>query len=66
MNVSELIKRLEEIENKDLEVKVFADHGQLAFTAYSVTEEIVDDEGEIIYPDDYLDDYEMNCVVISD
>ena len=48
MNISELIKELEELkeEHGDLEVRVWADHGQLCMDAYSVGIQWVDDEGE--------------------
>jgi len=60
MNISELIKELEELkeEHGDLEVRVWADHGQLCMDAYSVGIQWVDDEGETYAIEDIEDPLE--------
>jgi len=54
MNITEIIEALEEIREKhgDLEVHVWADHGQKCTEVWSVTETYVDSEGETIAEED--------------
>ena len=59
MKTSELIEELQEQLEKhgDLEVRVWADHGQQCMIAYAVGPHWVDDMGET-YAEEDLDDYE--------
>ena len=63
MNISELIEELEEAkeEHGDLEVRVWADHGQACMPAYSVGPSWVDDEYETICDEDMGNPEEEFC-----
>ena len=57
MNISELIAELEELKtiHGDLQIHVWADHGQSCTKAYSVGMQHIDEDFEV-YADDDLDD----------
>lgn len=63
MNVQELINKLEKIEDKNLPVVVYADHGQTGMDAFLVETVAITDPEEymkegILHPDDW-EDYEV-------
>jgi hypothetical protein len=63
MNISELIKDLEEAlkDHGDLDVHVWADHGQQCMKAYSVGPQWVDDEGDTVCDEDLNNPDEEMC-----
>ena len=62
MNISELIKDLEEVkeEHGDLDVRVWADHGQWCMKAFAVGPQWVDENGDTVCQED-IDDGEYEA-----
>lgn len=56
MNIKELIDKLKEFD-EELEVMLYTDHGQIADSAYSLSEMYVDCDGEIVAKDGIDLDY---------
>lgn len=63
MKTSEMIQELQKslAEHGDLDVRVWADHGQQALTAYQISCTFVDNEGQE-YDDEDAKEYEQSDV----
>ena len=63
MTVNELIKKLKQVDG-NLKVAVYADHGQSAYEADSAGLKNVDEDGDLVHPDDMEEDYETESVFV--